>query len=329
VFPGPILLVDGMTGSGKTMLVKTLDTLPNFFTPKFNYSLEQLCILASLGSIERSDAQAFIRLIIDQDRFDYSLSREINFRLFDLSSVWKSKKILSYLTKLTKENSQEQELITSPKGLIYVIHQLLEKALPIETAYPNDVLQILCIRHPLYVFDHWMSYIDNHGRNPRDFTLCRIEQELEIPWFIESSGHLYANANNADRSALAIAELTLRSIALKHSKKESRIITIDFEKFVLDPRKYLKKLQNYYPFDLEKANRTLNKENIPRKHINLSIQKKVYKRYKSTNLDSKLAHKSDYLFNLTRIKPLLSPEVWKLMQCSIEAYEEEFGLWFD
>lgn len=317
-----------MTGSGKTMLLKLLDGLPGFYTPKFNYVLEQICILADTGSMNYDDATALVKLIVDQNRFDYSISREINFRANDLSSVWKSKKILGYLANLVKENSNEQELLTSPKGLIYLTHQLLNKARLIETAFPNEMVQILCVRHPLYLFDHWKSYINNHGSNPRDFTLCRSKNNQMVPWFIESNTSLFTKCNDIDKTALAIAELTIRSIQLMKSTNNRKIITIDFEKFVLNPDKYLCKINSIFPFEKSKIDRILKNENVPRGHINQSISKKVYVRYNSSILDTELDHKSDYLSNLDRVRSHVSSEIWVYLNDSIEQYEQEFGLWF-
>ena len=88
-FPGQIVLLDGLTGTGKTMLMRLIDSYKNVSPPRFDYQLEQICIGISENRIEISAGIQLLQLLIDQRQYDAKLSREVNFRPDDLSSIFK------------------------------------------------------------------------------------------------------------------------------------------------------------------------------------------------------------------------------------------------
>ena len=100
-FPGNLLLIDGISGSGKTLITRLIDGYSANTSPSFNYSLEHLSILHHLRKIDTATAQLLIKLNLDQRRYDHSISREINLRPSDLSSVLKRKGLTNRKTSLT------------------------------------------------------------------------------------------------------------------------------------------------------------------------------------------------------------------------------------
>jgi hypothetical protein len=296
---------------------------------KFNYHLEQICILAGLNLIDKDAAISQIKLIIDLDRFNSSISREINFKVTDLSSIWKSRKRIRYLIQLISKKEPDRALYKNPKDLAYIVHQLLEYSDLLEESYPKNVKNIFCMRHPIYQFNHWNSYVGNHGSNPRDLTILKNFDNQDIPWFICKYEKEFSTSDNPNKAAIAIAELTIRSLKhIKNKNKNDNFIVIDFENFVLKPEPYINQISQMFELEKSKVIKSLKIENIPRQHINSSVQNSVYKRYYSSNLKTELSHADDYMFLKNQIKLQVSKGIWVEFEDSIKRYEEEFGLWF-
>ena len=63
-------------------------------------------------------------------------------------------------------------------------------------------------------------------------------------------------------------------------------------------------------------------------HINNSIQRAIYKRYRSSLLTTSHSHKNDYAMLRQRISRSVSKSHFLLLESAAKVYEEEFGLWF-
>ena len=78
----------------------------------------------------------------------------------------------------------------------------------------------------------------------------------------------------------------------------------------------------------QKLGSILKRENLPRAHINLSNQKKIYRRYSSDKLNSNFNHAKDYEIIRDRISSSTSDEHFNLLESAAGGYEARFGRWF-
>lgn len=326
-FQGKILLLDGLSGTGKTMLMRLIDSYEDVSPPRFDYQLEQICIGLSENKIEISAGIQMLQLLIDQRQYDAKLSREVNFRPSDLSSIFKSTKKYLYVRRLfgNKISRNLESLIEGVEQIFFVVHQLLDTSMILDEVPNKSVKRVLTVRHPYYLFDHWASYSGTHGNSPNDFTIT-LNKTYSAPWFIKKSPEMFYLHSAEDKAALAISELTHRQI--NYLKGKPDVLVIDFEKFVLSPNNYLEKLSNLIGTNSNGISRKLKSENLPRKHINNSTQKAIYRRYRSNLLTDHLSHKEDYLKLRERISHSVSKSHFILLESAAKRYEEEFGLWF-
>jgi len=327
IYPGNILLIDGLTGTGKTMIMRIVSGLENTYFPKFDYTLEHICVLHFMGQIDLDTAIALIRLRIDQTRYDQELSREVNFRIKDLSSVLRSPNRHHYLLNLFKSDLELSKLENEPKTLSLITHQLLDSSKILDFAYPDKIYRILCVRHPLYLYNHWNSYIALHTKSVRDFTLWFGNESMLVPWFISHDKSSYYSSDNNSKSALAIATLVNQTMDFTSWNREKTIV-IDFENFVLEPEPYITRIVNLFPGSSSKILKLLKKENVPRIHINKSITNKIYTKYHSNKLKTNETHENHYNKLKDEIFSSINSEAKELLKVSIERYENTFGLWF-
>ena len=326
-YPGEIVLLDGLTGTGKTMLMRIVDSYENVSPPRFDYQLEQICIGISEQKIEKRAGIQLLQLLIDQRQYDLTLSRELNFRPNDLSSILKSNKRSQYLFRLFSNDSKRSLAILNQgkEKLFLVVHQLLDTTTILDGLPNKSLKRVLATRHPFYLFDHWASYVNMHGTNPGDFTIT-VNNEYQIPWFIKENPKEFFSSSAEDKSAIAITELTFRQ--QEYLKNQRGILVIDFEKFVLSPENYLLKLDGLIGTKPKNIARVFKNQNLPREHINKSTQRAIYKRYRSSLLTTSHNHKDDYSMLRQRICRVLSKPNFLLLESAADMYEKEFGLWF-
>jgi hypothetical protein len=172
-FPGEIVLLEGLTGTGKTMLMRIIDSYEDVSPPRFDYQLEQICIGISEKKIDILAGIQMLQLVIDQRQYDAKLSREVNFRPSDLSSILKSTKRNQYLKRLLSDDLIRSiaELNEGKEKFFLVVHQLLDTSIVLDEIPNKSVKRVLATRHPYYLFDHWASYSNMHGSSPKDFTI--------------------------------------------------------------------------------------------------------------------------------------------------------------
>ncbi len=326
-YVGEIVLLDGISGTGKTMIMKIIDSLSGLIPARFNYQIEQICIAILEDKVDPKAGLEILQLIIDQNYYDSSLSREMNFRPTDLSSIFKSRKRIEYLKRLILPDGKagEERLLLNKEKQVFIVHQLMGASLVLNKLPNKSITRILCTRHPFYLFDHWASYVDLFGTSPRDFTVT-LNPGAEIPWFIRNGHEMFTGETRENKATVVISELNTRQF--DYIDKDSSVLLIDFEKFVLTPQGYLNKLEKEIGGSFKGLNRVLERENLPRVHINSSNQKAIYKRYGSNQLKTELDHKADYEKLRKRIHKSTSPKHFELLEESAVIYESRFGLWF-
>jgi hypothetical protein len=331
-FPGKILLIDGMTGTGKNMVSRVIDGYSCNHNPIFSYELEQLCVGWVQNKIEADAALALIKMHVDKLRYNFSISRELNFRPSDLTSVLKSIKKFTYIQNVFKNDGESatQDIEFLGKNLCLITHQLLYASTIINEAFPNKVLNIFTIRNPVYLYQHWLNYIPLHGNSPRDITVWNNYKGNAIPWFVQEYGDLYINADYPGKTAIVLSKMINKSIEYIESQEANKnFLAINFENFVLKPQIYLDRINTLLGENFSKKNtKILKRENIPRKHINDGKKLAIYARNGSETLGLEKTQEQDYKEKLSDIIANLDNITKSMFLESIEKYNKKFGIWF-
>lgn len=313
-----LCILDGLTGTGKTLMLHILNCNRNLQIGKFNYTLEHLLISDNNGSNSAS-----IKMLVDTLNFNNKLGREVNLRRVDLSSIFKTKRRIEYLKRLLKKDESNLEKVECP---LVITHQIARHNSKLFEIYGDKLTYILMMRHPLYLIDHWASYIDLHGKNARDMTLWYPYDNKYLPWFIDENIDLYVNGNKYEQSIIAI------SCLMKDCYKaisNNLVLDIPFEKFVLDPMKYLVIIKNKIgEFDNNILNKVLKREKVPRERVTKGIDLPIYRRYHS-HFDSSLeTEKEEYESKLMKYEQKIAFEYKKILDNLVMEYEKHYGKWF-
>ena len=95
-----IIVIDGLPGCGKSMLSHILASFDRTEVMTFSYELEFILTLVYLEKITSDAAEAMIRNITDLKIYNLMMSREVNFRPSDQSSIFKNQSSLRYINKI-------------------------------------------------------------------------------------------------------------------------------------------------------------------------------------------------------------------------------------
>lgn len=326
------VVLDGLTGTGKTMMCPLLSSFRRQQNARFEYMFEYLSILSKNQKIQKDATEVLLRLLTDVKLYDGMISREVNFRVNDLSSVFKGSKGFKYVAQLFQKDGSavENRIALENPSLLLVTHQLLGCLEPAIKALEGKLKVIEMVRHPLYLLDHWLSNMDMYGSSSRDFTLWVDCDGCSIPWFAKDWGQLYISSTMYDRVIYSINELFKPVFEnLQKSDTHSEILFIPFEQFVKSPNQYLKKIELFIEDEMTNATlRVLKSQRVPRKSINDGPQKSIYKRYGLRSFDPTITDKKDYENMLKKAMMLTSNESRGVLLSLIDQYELNFGLWF-
>lgn len=327
-----VVILDGLTGTGKTMFSPLLSSFERMQNARFEYMFEYLCISAKQAKLSQDGADSLLNLLADVKYYDGTISREVNFRPGDLSSVLNGSKAIKYIKQLwMKDGHHVEERINKENPILFLVtHQLLSCIEPALEAFKHRLKLIEMVRHPLYLLDHWATYIEMHGNSTRDFTIWIESNGISIPWFAKGWEGKYIKSSTYDKVVYAI-EYLMESVFLyagNNALKKS-IMFVPFEKFVLSPTGYLKDLELFLDTSITDAtNSILKKQRVPRPSINAGPQRNIYIRYGLKKYDKAISHEQDYQIRLNSAFKKSSPEAFLVVQRLSKKYEEIFGTWF-
>jgi hypothetical protein len=327
-----IVILDGLTGTGKTMFAPLINSFERVQNSRFEYMIEYLCISSKKEKLKTDAASSMLNLLADIKYYDGAISREVNFRPSDLSSVFSGPNWYKYIKQLFMSDGEKAGIRLNRDNpiLFFVTHQILSCIDPAKKAFGERLKIVQMVRHPLYLVEHWESYIMMHGNNSRDFTIWIDYKGQSLPWFAEGWEEKYLSSNSYDKSIYSISSLMEKVFECANDKKlENSLFFIPFELFVLDPWNYLKGLESFLGLKVTKnTDYILKRQHVPRESINAGPQKSIYKRYGLKKHNKALSHEEDYGIQLESLRDKSSPEAFAVLEVMSKKYEEIFGLWF-
>ena len=326
-----IVLLDGITGTGKTMFLSLINSFSNTTAAQFIYAIEYISIMSKFNKININEAAVLLKLIADEKYYNNLISREVNFRPNDLSSVLKSGKGFNYIMNLfANDGLYVQNRIDKEKPILSIVtHQLFSSLMPLFHAFEEKLFVIEMERHPLFLIKHWFTWIDLYGNNPRDLTVCIEHSGKSLPWFAYGWEDLFLCSNSIDRVIYSLEWLNQKSDEALLNYPNNQILFIPFEDFVLNPNPYISKLENILGQDSARnIKKVMRKQNIPRKNIFEGPNKKIYRRYGFQKNNSNKTHQESYQELLIYAQNNASIEAYNVLLRLNKKYEDKYGLWF-
>lgn len=329
-----IVVLDGISGTGKTMFSKIIGAFEGMQVGQFDYTFEWLQISASLGLIEIDVAEELVKYLVDQKLYDSMISREVNFRPTDLSSVLSNPTdSLKYIGQLFMPDGQDvfDRILREDPSLFLITHHLFEP-LSVARSSLGDRLRIIeSVRHPFYLIHHWEEVVKLFGQT-RDFSLVVEQNASRSPWWAKSWCDDFLTNNITENSVKSICSLMNPIIEYTNSnaKETTKCIQlIPFEFFVLDPNEFIYEIELFLE---KKPSKTLGSvlidQRIPRSNVSHGKKLEIYDRYRASELITSLDSQEQYISLKKYIQGNCSKRIFGEILEVADWYEDTFGVWF-
>lgn len=325
-----VVFVDGQEGCGKTMFSRLISAFDRVEKLTFGYEIEQFCALRYLNNLDIDSAAAMVRLITDLILYDMMMSRKVNCRPSDLSSIFKDANTFRYIKRLfMKGDIVIPERIKREKPILSLtVHKLLSIAEPVFEALKERVVFIEIVRHPLYMIIQQAWNNENLINDVRDFVVYYKHNMKEYPWYAAGWEDLFDEANPVEKAIYYIEKvgiLTEKSKLNLINKYNVKMLTIPFEKFVIEPWPYMEQIRCILETRITKATyKMMKKQNIPRKMYAEGIPLEVYKRCGWKAPNSKATEKDEFQHRMNFAARQASTEVMKVLNRLCAEYEEKY-----
>lgn len=322
-----IIFVDGLWGTGKSIMGPVLGSFERVEKQKLDPIYEHLSVLDRFGKIDPDSGEAMMRLYADIALFNSMISREVNLRPFDESGLLNNPRPLEYMARLLyKDGDAVMERIREKRPILQIMtHQILPAARLAFRSFGERFRIIEMVRHPLYMAQHWFSYIERCGRDPREFTLW-IEDGSgpPLPWFSSGWEERYSSLSTMDKVIYSIKwlyEESEKALGGLSEGERSRVFLIPFERFVKDPWHFIGKLKAFLGVNpTERTKRVLRKQKCPRANLSAG------KGHESYGWSGPLGgdDSEDYSRRMEFVDAKASPEAAAELRRMCGSYEERF-----
>jgi hypothetical protein len=279
-----VVFIDGLPGCGKTLFSSLLSSFNRVEKITYSYETEHICVLKHLDKISADAAHVMIRMQTDLIIYDMMMSRNVNCRPKDLSSVFNYHNPAKYLNRMFQEGDFviPQRILEEKPILSLTVHNLLCIAEPIFQALRERVVFIEIVRHPLYMLVQQALNNEKMIFNARDFTIYFNYNGIELPWYTAGWEDLFITANPFEKSVLFIEKVGGAMHLTRKYINEAfpgSVLTIPFERFVLEPNDFMNKIAEFTGSEItDTTNQTLSEQNVPRKKYAEGIPLDIYKR---------------------------------------------------
>lgn len=270
-----IIIIDGISGTGKIVIDDFLSTFDKIEILNISTELENLTILRHYNKIDQNGYETFIKLHLDNMLYETMMGRNINTRVFDQSSIFKSQKIIRYLQRLFSKGDEEvQEVIEKAKPVLRLMtHSIMGISQPLFQAFNTKLYFIDVVRNPLSIlktlYEFNKRYESMNGIK-RQFQIFITHENEEIPYWAMSYKEEYINMNVMEKTIYELKYKTEQSNKFKINHKDlydKYCLTVPFEIFVKKPIEYMKKIANLIKEkNTSNYKKLINKYKIPRKN---------------------------------------------------------------
>lgn len=277
-----IVFVDGISGSGKSILGPVLGSLERVEKQRIEHIYEYLCILDNFNKIDSDAGTGLMRLYADLAIYNQMISREVNLRPFDNSGLLTNPNPTRYVKRLFyKDGNAPMERVKKSNPILQIMsHQILPVVGLAFKAFGERLRIVEMVRHPVFLLRHWFNYIDRYGKDSREFTLWLDSGGKAVPWFAAGWEAKYKTMQTMDKVIHAISWLTEKSneaYEKLNNEQKKQILFIPFEKFVTDPWPFMREIEVLLGTKCTSGSKkALKKQKCPRKMLTDGLGHKGY-----------------------------------------------------
>ncbi len=250
-FVKKLLLVEGISRSGKFLMADLLGGLEGIEAVQYYGLLEHIPFLEKFGLMDRKTASEILKCEIDTHAYEMAIGRNFNHRKTDKSSIHKNPHAAKFLKR--PEQSDLEKLLAEYRKQdpysFFVMHELIPNAKIFFETFPN--LKIVSLqRSPVELVDSWYrrGLAKRLGDDPTLFIIPFKKGKAKFPWYAVGQEKEYSQLTDMDRTIFAIERIvSLYAEGLKklNKKEQAQILFVRYEDIMTDTKVVVKKISNF------------------------------------------------------------------------------------
>ena len=324
-----IVCISGLEGCGKTLFSSLISSFMRVEKVNFSYEIENICSLDYLNKVDRSASVALVRMWTDLILYNSMMSRDLNFRVSDISSVFKYHSKLEYIKRLFNKGDENVPFLVKKRKPILALtfHKLLCRSHPVFEALGNRSKFIEIVRHPLYMIIQQSLNNENMIDSVRDFTVSFDFNGVQLPWYSFGWEKEFLSLNSVEQSILYIHKMTelTDEAKIKLDKNGKSILTICFENFVIKPDTYMNEIALHINSSItNKTLRELKRQKVPRKKYSDGLPLEIYKRCGWEKPDKNLSEIEEFQKRRDFVKTKASKKYLNILDKLCSDYELKY-----
>jgi hypothetical protein len=271
-FPYDLLIIDGQGRSGKNLISVVLSTMPRIEGMRIDTLLDYVPRYYSLGKMSHDAAVASLKIEMDEKLYNSMISRNINFRFSDYSSVFNNGKRMLYIKRLfQKPEEHAVERMKKEKPIFQnMTHDGLHLIRLYFDAFGERLKFIHVFRDPVEnIYEQGRrGFGERIGTDPREFQLAYNWEGETIPLNAIGMEQDYINGNPTERLVIMVdrlLRLNIDSYLELDERFKKNVVLLEFEEFVVDPWTHVERLENFLGTKrVGRTKRIMKRERCPR-----------------------------------------------------------------
>jgi len=247
-----LVFVDGLTRTGKAMLNQLLLGFDNLSSIQFITVIEQLLPMYAHNKISKEAISSYMRLYLNENFYNYKLSRNLNFRFDDLTSIHNSNNSVDIYKNLNKEDGDKviEEVLEESTIFQFQTHDLMTHYRKfLDLGIEANIIELF--RNPVdtihsWYFRGWGNRFDNE--DPRNVTTLFKYNNNTIPHYVVGNEEKYILLNEMEKCVF-MHNLLLKKSIEEYKKlddnKKGVILLLKYEELLTEPDIQIKKISKF------------------------------------------------------------------------------------
>lgn len=244
--------VDGATRSGKGLTCRFLSYLSGGEHWQYRPVLEHICYMHQAGAIDIDVAAPFFQFMAEESILNRMFGRDLNTRLSDESSIFKSPDPGEFIRRsVTERHPEILEDFNAHKRLpIFDLHSCLPSAKLIFQGMPWAKI-IHVNRHPIDLTYKWISRGWGHREtsDPLSFVTLIEHPDGAVPWFASDWANRYNTLSPAERAlegVLCLEKRDEQGLDEITPGQRKQVLQIPFEKLVTESHELMHQFADFF-----------------------------------------------------------------------------------
>jgi len=244
-----LIFIDGITRCGKSVFSSIISSFEDMEHIQFYNLIELVIPSVKLSGVNEKFARNILRSSFNELAYNIQISRNVNFRKNDQTSIYKYKEPSIYINRLDIDegDSVVENILNNDFHLPLQTHDLMVN-LDVVDLMELDYKIIELYRNPIDNIYSWWArgFGERFASDPREFTLLIEHADKKFPWYVLGYEEKIADLNPYERCVMMGVDLIERSIKQqKYAKFPEKILTINFEDMVQNPKNQIKRLEKF------------------------------------------------------------------------------------